>query len=101
MLRGEAIWQTISIGPMSMPSSSDAVATSARKLTGAQLRFDPLTAIPREAAVVRRNRVVAEALGEQMRDALGHPPRVDEDERGAVRTHVRGDGVEHLAELLA
>ena len=36
-----------------------------------------------------------------MRDALGHPPRVDEDERGAMRAHVCGDGVEHLAELLA
>ena len=29
MLRGEPIWQTSSTGPMSMPSSSDAVATSA------------------------------------------------------------------------
>ena len=29
-LRGEAIWQTMSIGPMSMPSSRDAVATRAR-----------------------------------------------------------------------
>ena len=29
-LRGEAIWQTMSTGPMSMPSSSDAVATRAR-----------------------------------------------------------------------
>ena len=30
MLCGEPIWQTSSTGPMSMPSSSDAVATSAR-----------------------------------------------------------------------
>ncbi len=30
-LRGEPIWQTSSIGPMSMPSSSEAVATSARR----------------------------------------------------------------------
>ena len=31
MLRGEPIWHTSSTGPMSMPSSSDAVATSARR----------------------------------------------------------------------
>ena len=31
MLRGDPIWQTSSTGPMSMPSSSDAVATSARR----------------------------------------------------------------------
>ena len=71
------------------------------QLAGAQLRFDPLTAFLRKAAVVRRNRFVAEALGEQMRNPLGHPSRVDEDERGPMRTHVRGDGIEHLAELLA
>ena len=29
MLRGDPIWHTSSTGPMSMPSSSDAVATSA------------------------------------------------------------------------
>ena len=29
MLRGEPTWQTRSTGPMSMPSSSDAVATRA------------------------------------------------------------------------
>ena len=31
MLRGEPIWHTSSTGPMSIPSSSDAVATSARR----------------------------------------------------------------------
>ncbi len=31
MLRGEPIWHTSSTGPMSMPSSSEAVATSARR----------------------------------------------------------------------
>ena len=71
------------------------------QLAGTQLRFDTLTPVPGEAAVVGRHRVVAEALGKQMRDALGHAPRVDEDERGAVGANVRRDGVEHLAELLA
>ena len=69
--------------------------------TGAQLRFDSLTAILRQTAMVRRDGVVAEPLGQLMCDALGHPPRVDEDERGAVRAHMCRDGVEHLAELLA
>ena len=31
MLRGEPIWHTSSTGPMSMPSSSEAVATMARR----------------------------------------------------------------------
>ena len=31
MLRGDPIWQTSSTGPTSMPSSNDAVATSAFK----------------------------------------------------------------------
>ena len=101
MLRGEAIWQTISIGPMSMPSSSDAVATSARSSPARSCDSTRWRRSSRQAAVVRGDRVVAEPLGEQMRDALGHAPRVDEHERGAVRADVRGDGVEHLAELLA
>ena len=71
------------------------------QLAGAQLRLDTLTPVPREAAVVRCNRVIAEPLRKQMRDALRHPPRVHEHERRAMRLDVRGDGVEHLAELLA
>ncbi len=31
MLRGEPIWQTSSTGPISIPSSSEAVATRARR----------------------------------------------------------------------
>ncbi len=31
MARGDPIWQTSSTGPTSMPSSKDAVATSARR----------------------------------------------------------------------
>ena len=40
MLRGEPIWHTSSTGPMSMPSSSDAVATRALRSPGAQARLD-------------------------------------------------------------
>ena len=49
MLRGEPIWQTSSTGPMSMPSSRDAVATSAlssparrRRSTRARRSFERL-----------------------------------------------------------
>src|SRR5215510_15612819 len=38
-----------------------------------------------EAAVMRRDLILADALGELARHALGHPSGVDEDERGAMR----------------
>ncbi len=38
-----------------------------------------------KAAVMRRDALGAEPLGELVRHALGQPPRVDEDERSAVR----------------
>ena len=44
--------------------------------------------------------IVADALREEMREALGEPPRVDEDERGPVLIDVRGDPVEDLGPLL-
>ena len=84
MLRGEPIWHTSSTGPMSMPSSSDAVATSALQVAGAQARLDPVAALLRQAAVVRGDDVVAEPLAELVREALGEPAGVDEHERGAV-----------------
>ena len=43
---------------------------------------------------------VAEPLGEVMRDALGQPPRVDEDERRAVLRDERGDAVVDLVPQL-
>ena len=102
--RGEPSWQTSSTGPTSMPSSSDAVATSARRSPGAQPRLDVAAPRRRQAAVVRGDDEVrvldaevvgAQALGELVRDALGHAPVVDEDERRAVLEHVLGDPVEH------
>ena len=38
----------------------------------------------RQAAVMRGDRFVAEPLAQMARHALGHPARVDEDERRAV-----------------
>ena len=100
MLRGDPIWHTSSTGPMSMPSSSDAVATSAREVAGAQPALDPVAPVLREAAVVRGDDVVAEPLAELVGEALGEPPRVDEHERGAVLADEVGDAVEHVGHLL-
>ena len=82
--RGEPSWHTRSTSPMSMPSSSDAVATS----TLSSPRFSRCSAVQaqllRHAAVVRHHVLGAEELGQVARRALGHAPRVDEHERRAV-----------------
>ena len=82
--RGEAIWQTRSTSPMSMPSSSDAVATSARSSPRLRRCSAARRCSARQAAVMRRDRVLAEALAQVPRHALGHAPRVDEHQGGAV-----------------
>ena len=53
--------------------------------------------LARQAAVVRQNGVLAEPLGQVMRDALGEPARVDEDQGGAVLADQLGDAVVDLA----
>ena len=53
-------------------------AARAQPVLGVQARF------LREAAVVRGNRLFAQAVGEPGRQAFGHPARVDEDEGGLV-----------------
>ena len=68
MLRGEPIWHTSSTGPMSMPSSSDAVATSARSSPARRRRLDPVAALLRQAAVVGGDDVVAQPLAELVRE---------------------------------
>ena len=55
-------WITRSTSPMSMPSSSDAVATSARSAPGLQPLLGVEPALAREAAVVAGHRVLAEQL---------------------------------------
>ena len=50
---GEPIWQTRSTWPMSMPSSSEAVATSALSCAGLQARFGVEPLLLREAAVMQ------------------------------------------------
>ena len=82
---GEPIWHTRSTWPMSMPSSSDAVATStlslpSRSRCSASSRFS-FDRLPWCAATASS----PEPLGQLVRHALGEPARVHEDERRAVR----------------
>ena len=46
-----------------------------------------------QAAVMRGDRVLAEALAQVPRHALGQPPRVDEHQRRPVRAHEVGEAV--------
>ena len=100
MLRGEPIWHTSSTGPMSMPSSSEAVATSARRSparsrvsTRWRRSFDRL---PWWAATTSSPRRSPELVGEPLRQPAG----VHEHERGAVLGDELGDAVDDVAHLL-
>ena len=86
--------------PTSMPSSSEAVATSARISPGLQALLDAQAAIPGQAAVVRADALLAQPLAQVVRHALGHAPGVDEDQRGAVRADQDGQAVVDLGPLL-
>ena len=70
------------------------------QVAAAQPGLDPLPAVLGQAAVVRGDQAVAEPLAQLVRDPLGHPPGVDEDERGPVLVHVAGDEVDDLGHLL-
>ena len=69
---------------MSMPSSSDAVATSARKRAGLEPMLGIEPPLAREAAVMAGDLLFAQHIGEPRGDALGQLARVDEDQRRAV-----------------
>ena len=110
MARGEPIWHTSSTGPTSMPSSSEAVATRARR-SPARSRVSTRCLRPRrQAAVVGRHLSVdgsavrpvgPEALGQLVGHPLGHLAGVDEHQRGAVAPDVPGDAVEDVGHLSA
>ena len=90
MERGEPIWQTRSTVPMSMPSSSEAVATTARSSPFFRRASASSRSAARKAAVMRQHGVFAQPFGQCMRDAFGQPPGVDEDQRGAMRAESAG-----------
>jgi hypothetical protein len=70
------------------------------QLAGAELGLDPQAPILREAAMVGRDGALAQRLAQLVGQALGHAPRVDEDERRVVLLDVRGDAREHVGHLL-
>ena len=78
MLRGEPSWHTSSTGPTSMPSSSEAVATSARRSPARSRDLDLVAAVLRQRPVVGGDDVVAQLLAQLVGEALGQPPGVDE-----------------------
>ncbi len=86
---------------MSIPSSSDAVATTARRSPFLS-RFSVSKRMSlREAAVVRQHDALAQARREREGDLLAHPARAHEHERGLVREHERRHAVVDLAPHLA
>ena len=76
--RGEPIWQTSSTEPISMPSSSDAVATTARNSPFLSFCSASSRRPPRKTSVMRQHRGFTQTLGQMMRDALGEAARIDE-----------------------
>ncbi len=70
------------------------------QVAGPQPGLDPLPPARRQAAVVRGHLVLAEPLAELVGHPLGHPPGVDEHQRGPALLHLGGDEVEDLGHLL-
>ena len=91
---------------MSMPSSSDDVATSAGDPAGLQVLLDPEPLLPGDRAVVREDELLAGELVQPLRQPLGEPPAVREDDRRAMgpdqleqpRVDRRPDARPHVAE---
>jgi len=84
---------TRSIAPMSMPSSSELVATRPRRRARFQHLFDHETLLARDRAMVRANQRRTAGilcfgfveLVQALRQALGQAATVDEDQRRALR----------------
>ena len=93
MERGEPIWHTRSTEPMSMPSSSDDVATQSETWPDLSRLLGVVAALLGQAAVMGHDRVLAQAVGHLPRHALDEATCVDEDQRGLVGLHQLGDVV--------
>ena len=70
------------------------------QVAGLEALFDVEAALPGDAAVVARDSLLPEALGQLLGDALGEGAGVDEDEGGAVRADELGEAVEDVPPLL-
>ena len=82
---GDSTWITRSTAPMSMPSSSDEVAT--RHGIAARLQSSSIVdaLLARERAVVGARELALGELVQPQREPLGEAAVVDEDDRRAVR----------------
>ena len=90
------IWHTRSTSPISIPSSSEAVAIRILISPVLQplLRIQPQPA--RERPMVRSHVLSAKPLRQLKRNLLHQPPRVDEDQRAAMLLRNRRKLVEDL-----
>ena len=84
---GVSIWTTRSTAPMSMPSSSEEVATSAGSRPALSASSISSALLARDRAVVGAGDLLAGQLVERGRQPLGQAAAVDEDDRRAVRAH--------------
>ena len=84
---GDSICTTRSTAPMSMPSSSDEVATSAGQPPGLQQILDLEPLLAGQRAVVGAGDVLLAQLVETVRDPLRGAAAVHEHDRRAVRPH--------------
>ena len=99
MLRGDPTWQTSSTGPMSIPSSSEAVATSALS-SPAWNGFPPSRVVVSKGSRGALTPGQVQALSELVCQTLRQSARVDENKSRPVVLHERRDAVEDLAHLL-
>ena len=81
---------------MSMPSSSEAVATIALQFAALEPLLGRKPAFLRQAAVMRGDRILAETVREFAGDPLGHAAGVDEDERRAMALDQFGEAAVDL-----
>ena len=82
---GDSTSITRSTAPMSMPSSSELVATMPRSVPRLQPFLDLLALLVRERAVMRAHQLLARLLVQPLREPLAQAAAVDEHDRRAVR----------------
>ena len=82
---GDSTWITRSTAPMSIPSSSELVATIAFRRAALELVLDLEPLLASDRAVVGSGELLAGELVETGREALGQAAGVDEHDRRTVR----------------
>ena len=82
---GDSTWMTRSTAPMSMPSSSDEVATRHGSSPALSISSTTMSLLARQRAVVGARDLALGQLVQPQRQPLGPAPVVDEQDRRAVR----------------